>query len=315
MDISFNYNLNITSDSYIEAATHISKFFYQVHRFYVLDYLPEKFRDRVVFFPRTQSIKELIEVGTKTFEKPLLNRISKYTYYFDKRIESLENSIESVKDEFNELCKKEMGKVVSRKIVIEPIFVGSVGTYKFCEGYISIRPRFDRSFPQIMALTINALKHYQLYGENTLTDDSDWRYKQTEAAKIYKSDEFKSLFQNVKEMNYILTTHTAGNIAKESYEYLKELGYGIKSLLPYPLEKLNLTQQEQILLELLIKNKPNVVGIDTIATALWSDSIEAKFSLYAITKLVERLRIKIKRSGINQQLIHAQRGIGYFLYD
>lgn len=315
MNISINYNIAITNAAYVAAARHISEYFYQNHRFYVLNYLPEKFRDRVVFFPRTLSISELIEEGAKTFEQLLLKRISKYSYYFDKRVESLESEIKLITNPFNELCYQKIGKTISKDIVIEPIFVGSVGTYKFCDDYISIRPRFDRSLPQMMALTVNALVHHQLHGTSPITSDTDWRHKQAQAAKIFHSTEFKRLFQDVSEMNYILSANTAGILAKESYTYLTDLGYGIKSQLPNPIDRLNLTSQERLLLELLIKNKPNVVSIDTIATTLWTDALEEKFSLYAITKLIERLRIKLKKAGINQQLIHAQRGIGYFLYD
>lgn len=315
MTISFNYNLTVTNAAYVAAAGHISEHFYQNHRFYVLDYLPAKFRDRVVFFPRTQSISELIEEGTKAFEQPLLKRISKYRHYFDRKVERLESEIKSVTNPFNDMCEQKIGKTSSRNIVIEPILVGSVGTYKFCDDYISIRPRFDRSLSQMMALAVNALVHYQLHGARPITSDTDWRYKQAQAAKIFHSADFKRLFQDVSEMNYILSVQTVGSLAKESYTYLTDLGYGIKSQLPNPIDVLNLTSQEKLLLELLIKNKPNVVSIDTIATALWTNAFEEKFSLYAITKLIERLRAKLKKAGINQQLIHAQRGVGYFLYD
>ena len=49
------------------------------------------------------------------------------------------------------------------------------------------------------------------------------------------------------------------------------------------------------------------------AEAVWKEQVDQKFSLYALVKLVENLRRKIRVSGINKPLIHTLRRQGYVL--
>ncbi|MBP9817267.1 helix-turn-helix domain-containing protein [Candidatus Shapirobacteria bacterium] len=59
--------------------------------------------------------------------------------------------------------------------------------------------------------------------------------------------------------------------------------------------------------DVLKKYIGQLVSFDRIATELWQES-EEKYSEYAITKLIERLKKKLPKYSI-----HSQRGVGYIL--
>lgn len=73
----------------------------------------------------------------------------------------------------------------------------------------------------------------------------------------------------------------------------------------------NLTTKQQILLDLLLAKRGLTVIYEEIASALWPNSDD--WSLYALSKEIQRLREVIKNSGINTPLILAHRKIGYSL--
>jgi DNA-binding response OmpR family regulator len=70
-----------------------------------------------------------------------------------------------------------------------------------------------------------------------------------------------------------------------------------------------LSINEKRLLMLLIKNSNKVVGIDELNGVI-SNEME-KFSLYAVTKSIQRLRDKLEANGIPSTLIQTIREEGY----
>lgn len=74
----------------------------------------------------------------------------------------------------------------------------------------------------------------------------------------------------------------------------------------------DLTTKQQILLDLLLARRGLTVSYDEIASALWPDNED--WSLYAITKEVQRLRDQIKSCGISNPLILAHRKLGYSIF-
>ena len=74
---------------------------------------------------------------------------------------------------------------------------------------------------------------------------------------------------------------------------------------------INLTKKEEMLLDLLFAKQGLTVSYEEIASVLWPDDDD--WSLYALSKEIQRLRDKIKGSGINTRLILAHRKLGYSL--
>ncbi len=66
-----------------------------------------------------------------------------------------------------------------------------------------------------------------------------------------------------------------------------------------------------MLLDLLFAKQGLTVSYEEIAASLWPNNED--WSLYALSKEIQRLRDKIKSSGINTRLVNAKRKLGYSL--
>lgn len=74
--------------------------------------------------------------------------------------------------------------------------------------------------------------------------------------------------------------------------------------------KLRLSRQEQAVLHLFVKSKGKLVTYDAIGEILWRKNTE-KFSLWAISQIISRLRKKLTRYDIHPQTIRSVRAEGY----
>ncbi len=271
---------------YSEVKVKLNSGFYQELKFYVLPFMPEKFRSRVVFFPEDCEPEKIYK---------------KHKF----RLEKLHSTWNSSKASFLEKVKKIFPEINTLEITISPSLYGSIGTYKLKNGIILLNPRYDRNLESVQKLLITALTHYFHFGYKKKLNSSSKEFtkKQEMAAKfqvqIVESKKHKPMLQ-------ILDSNFAGDLAEKSIEYLKKLN--IDKASPSQSPK-NLTKEEQLLFKLLSDNKNKVVSFEEIANALWEEKSYDKYSEYAITKLVERLKKKLPKN-----LIHSQRGQGYLLY-
>ncbi len=76
-----------------------------------------------------------------------------------------------------------------------------------------------------------------------------------------------------------------------------------------------LTKNEEKVFKLLIKNKNQLCSFDQIGEAIWQEKSYESFSLWAISKLIQRLRSRLQASSLSPTLIQTQRGQGYALRD
>jgi len=61
----------------------------------------------------------------------------------------------------------------------------------------------------------------------------------------------------------------------------------------------------------LIRNAGQIVSFDDMADIIWKDNSDQKFSLEAIAKIIQNIRIKIRTLGIIKEIIFTKRGSGY----
>jgi hypothetical protein len=339
MKIAWQFDVEQQVGQYCDVARKLQQGFYQQLRFYVLPFLPEKFRNRVVYLPRVdgfvEEFKQIIEgkkaVNKKNFSDKVRCNIlkqakkdyKKMKYYVDQ----LEKQWLKIEEDFWELVKEQILKPVQDDgnfgipVIIQPKLFGTIGSYNPQIDKIFIYPRYDMSINQLGRLVITALVHRFVF-DSTMTEpdneqylSGNWTSKQKLAQKIHESEEVRSLLTAPKGMIRILYANYAGNLAVASGEYLEELGCPIRPMLKDVDQVKNLTKKERVVLGELMRNRQRVVSFDRLADLLWEDESMEKFSLYAISKMVERLRIKIRKSGIKESLIHTQRGEGYVLYD
>jgi DNA-binding response OmpR family regulator len=109
-------------------------------------------------------------------------------------------------------------------------------------------------------------------------------------------------------------------LEKESKEYLDELGFGDDITINVDSKnifinkrRINLAPAEVKLFNLLYLKKELIVSYDEISELFWDDEAAERFSLYAISKSISRIRKEIKSAGIKRELIHTQKGQGYML--
>ncbi|OGG17983.1 hypothetical protein A3D78_05880 [Candidatus Gottesmanbacteria bacterium RIFCSPHIGHO2_02_FULL_39_14] len=80
----------------------------------------------------------------------------------------------------------------------------------------------------------------------------------------------------------------------------------------YQRQKIKLSKQEKIVLDRLYKTKGKLVSYDTIGETLWKDDPE-KYSLWAISQIIRRLRKKLTLYLLQPKIIKSVRGEGYIL--
>lgn len=101
-------------------------------------------------------------------------------------------------------------------------------------------------------------------------------------------------------------------LIQESNRYLASLGFPVENQLP-PIFEYGLTNQERAAWTYLMTRKNSIVSFDDVADAIWRSDAEEKFSLYALAKLIENLRRKVRDSGINREMIFTFRKQGYMV--
>lgn len=260
---------------------------WQELKYYVLPFMPEKFRGRVIFLP-------------KTCEPSKLYSIHKL------RLKTLEQEWNENQIEFEKKIIKYFPKLNSVNIAISPSFYGSVGWYGFWDNgkTILIRPRYDRKLIDIQKLVVNSLTHYFYVSKKVNLTTKKWLIKQAKAKEI--QNKIFGVTCKSKNMTDILSHQFAGSLATKSIEYLKEL----KVFKPSNIKMLQkLTKTEDKIFNILIKNKGKLVPFEDIAEVIWDEESFEKYSEYAITKHIESLKRKITKGSI-----HNQRGYGYILF-
>ena len=109
-------------------------------------------------------------------------------------------------------------------------------------------------------------------------------------------------------------------IIEESRNYLMSLGFIGKSKfsvrnneLFYNGKLIDTTRTEIKLIDCLIKSVGSLVSFDNLSKAMWGLSATDKFSLNAITKMIQLIRKKLVANGIKAEVIKTVRGKGYKL--
>ncbi len=288
---TFKFDLESQKDRYKEVKDKIkNNDFYQRHNFYVLPYMPEKFRGRVVFFP-------------EKFEPETIYRKNK------NKIQKLETDVIKIKSEFSNKLKEFFPEVDKLDIVISPSLYGTIGSYNIDGNRIQVFPRYDRAIKHLQKLIITALIHFYKYGQEKIIEKNTdkWKKKQEDATKIGK-DIVKS--KKNKTFTKILDTEFTGRLAEESAKYLEKL----KAPSKFEVEKPeSLTRSERDVMNLLLRNKNKLVTFDQIAEEIWREKQFEKYSEYAITTIIKKIKKKLKQK-TDKHIIQAQRGVGYILH-
>lgn len=145
---------------------------------------------------------------------------------------------------------------------------------------------------------------------------AEWLISETRIGKLLESvgveNEFRSTLKNIKKVQ-------SSELSRESEKYYKKLklasdyNFEVKdnSVIVNDKELDHLVSREKELMKLLLKNKNRPVDIDSISEVLFKN--EDEFSLYAVSKAMQRLRNKLEKNNVSPNFIQTVRNQGFMI--
>ncbi|EKD57346.1 MAG: hypothetical protein ACD_57C00339G0002 [uncultured bacterium] len=180
--------------------------------------------------------------------------------------------------------------------------------------FLNLTLRSDCGLPLLVYSLICSL--YKITTQQKAELGTRAHYERQAVAKFILRNDFKGPLGQV-DANQVLITK---KMSQDSKAYLAKLGLGnhpgsktsVAALLNTGNGFSHLSVQEKKVLLTLLKHKNTLVTYDQLANVLWAEA-EDKFSLYAIAKLLQGVRQKIRDMGIHNPVIKTSRGQGYIL--
>lgn len=337
---AWEYSIESEANRLIQCAYQIIIGFYKTNNFIVLPYNPNINTANVVTFPllpytkiprfwervKKANIKNLPLV----VEKDLLSSISGFltTELINKpsfeKTKTLWAKVEKeVIEEIYKVIPSRRNKKIKNIIIYPTLFGTSCSFNRISEkGEIFIYLREDQGIHAITEAIITSLTRDDIYKKlEGLWSESeiitDFLVTETSIAKVLQKYEKAEMY--IPTLKGVRAKEQA-KLLQESNAFYKKLGipsfdkpFGYNGLIPElfgkPVE--NLTETEKKVLLSLIRNSNTVIEIDEIGDAIFKS--EDNFSLYAISKTIQRLRDKLEENGISGSYIQTLRGKGYLL--
>lgn len=326
----WNYSSLTEALRILSTAYQIRNYFYTKKGFYVLPYSLAQ-QPKVVFFPnlpykKIKNFWQKVKLSPQLLlEKndPIINQLIQLLPAqkpdFLTTQKKWQNNQIKIWQKLSEFLPKYFSEV--KILEIRSTIYGSIcSAYSFWlkdKSKIIIYLRSDADYSHIIeAMLIDRL--------NKLSPASYRSWEQLEAVQDFLISEtvFASYFQNYQPTITNLNQKQQGKLAKESKDYLRFLGFPMEEFFTIKNSKIYLKNKplvnlfsptEEDILTYLINHKNQVVSFDQIADIIWKDQSDEKFSLYAISKTVERLRKKIELAGVFPEIIQTVKKKGYLL--
>ncbi len=303
---------------------------YIVPRYAKSVYFPDWFDNE--FWKMITKHKE-IDYGHPYSEKLLTKTLSilekhPHNDEFLERIEEKERNWKLIEPEYLNLCKKflnldeTLDKIDKIEILYTPY--GTAGSFyplKTKNGYhIKMSARVDMPvsyFGRLLLLNFSKI----LTNSHAETGEVSWH----ERMAIIRFLTDHTVFSKFNKEDYFQCTVKVSKLARDSNDYLDKLGFSKKRILTLTKNgriEINrkrttnfFTPQEKRVIVKLINTRNKTVDYEDLATALWGNEWEDKFSLQAIAKVMENIRSKLMAHGAKHNLIQSVRGEGYALLD
>lgn len=312
--------------------------FFQSHNFLVTPYshprsvfVPDLNYASVVNLPIKQ--KYLQQTGNQAYKKSFINlkiQLEKYTYPKFVDLSEIKNKFEQIQKKLEENLRYIFPKVYSETLEIRIIYTpfGTTSSFDYKKEnkkiivWIWLRSS-DNSPDRIVTNLIHAIISIFVLIVDKTPNVNTYHWKVREGIidfllnntilKKYSTTSNKTL-QSLKQQDISM------NLLKDSQTYLQKLKMSIHAPV---IEKRgtifcindqhieNLTAKENIFLQTLYDDCNSYVTKDTICEKVYADPDDC--SDWAITKLVQRVRSKITRSGIIYSVIQTSRKMGYKL--
>jgi hypothetical protein len=302
--------IEIDSHNYALTFTEAKENFFQPKEYYILPYIPKhkNIAGKTIFLPYiSDEIDRTSEIEiSKVFKFPKIHLV-KRELYINTIFKSFWNDLVNI------LGEKELKNIKIVEFQITNVGSGGRTFITDNDTKIIVRNRKD-ILPELMFSTL-VMGVLKLVGYK---EDYAWEERMAIKSWIENSTVLKKYFNHnfIPMLSNLRLKQQQGKYQLESQEYLKKLGiYKEVSIdkegdLIINGNHIGLSKNENSFLKVLNEYKGKIVDYDTIFEGVWGGDSE-KFSLYAITKLVERVRNKMQKLGISKDFITSVKGKGY----
>lgn len=327
---TWEYSAKTEAERLIHVAHNIANGFFKTNNFIVLLYNPNSTNANVVTFPdlpynnipRFWKTVKILDVNNlpMIIDPKLIDQVGGLITQYklvEPKFEKTKLLWEKVETEIlNEIYKVIPSKKdLIKKIIIYPTVFGTNCSFNWKNdfGEIIIYLREDQGIHAIVEAIITSLTREDIF--NKL--DGVWAESEIITDYLVTQTSIATVLQKYEKAEAYLPTlkgirgKEQVKLMQESVEFYKKLGISIDKR-DFKLNDFNnLTETEKNLLSILIKNENQVVDVDKIGEGIFKN--EDDFSLYAISKTVQRLRDKFEANGISGSYIQTLRGKGYLL--
>lgn len=324
----WNYSEETEVVRLLQTAYSIKNNFYLKSGFFVLpQVLPNN--SKIVYFPRLtypahfwETVKSNTVVLTET-NNPVISELKTILPPPNSQYQKLKEDWDQVKEKFWNQFAVILPNYFEgiKTLEIRPTLYGTIATgysnWLEDKGKIIIYVRLDADCSHIVeAILLDRFRKFKESNQYTWEEREaiiDFLITETNLSKLFP--DYKPTLESIRHMQQ-------AHLAKESQEYLDSYGFRNKQIFELREGKIyvngtlfNLTDSEHYALRLMIEKRRSPVSYDEFADILWGKEVDEKFSLAAITKLIERLRKKIEEQGIFPSIIQTSKGYGYMLVD
>jgi hypothetical protein len=216
------------------------------------------------------------------------------------------------------LFQKELKMISSIAVLLTPY--GTIGSFhhiirKSGKIDIFITQRLNNPIEYLIKTIILAL----LLIQNPRYAYEQWQEKQNIADFLLSSTKLVNIFPPCR-LAPVVPEKLPAKYLLDSQKYLRKLSFDNKKKLKIVndriyygdknIDRILSPQEKKVLIALIIKGNKIIIH-DELAKVLWKGKADEKFSLWAITKLIQKIRTKLKSSGINTNVIYTVYSRGY----
>lgn len=322
--ISFNwqYSKNTEAERIIWTYYQIVNRFYLHKKWFVLPY-PVSKNPRTIYFPKLNYSniknfsKKTINFYSKETDKDLISEVSKLIGDANLNFHKLQKTWDMHANNFLENIDQLIPNILSHinEIEIRPTRYGTLSSGINKKNKVVVYIRQDQDISHIAEGILIVLLDRDLESSEFL-----WEEKEAIIDFLFLKTKLKRLFPKYTATLKLIRQKQQAKLFHDSLTYLKSFGVTDKRILQvinegvYLNDRLiHLTKTEAKVVSQMILNEGKVVTFDEIADIIWGDDSDEKFSLYALTKTIERIRKKIEIQGMHSQIIQTKKGEGYMI--
>lgn len=317
---TWDYSLKHEVARILHACRQIAVGFYKVNGFYPLPFGTPNPKDINILIPDLPYMsvprfwEKVAKVDISHIEKiydpelsPAIEKMLSQTTMTKPQITNIEKEWDKVSDKFIAELERIIPskKGYFKKLIIWPTNFGSAATIsKDCVWIRSDQGVEAIGWTLITELTRDEVldKYGGLWQESQMI--SDWLMGETSLSQF-----FPKTYNTMRS----LRSKQNASMLEASNKFLEKIGAPVISTEKVKsLDTTGFSDREKKLWELLSTKSPAIVSMDEVGNTLFGDNEDA-FSLYAVSKAIQRMRDRLEKSGISGSFIQTKRGEGYLL--